>query len=94
MNTHRVTMTKRIAVTGATLLTAGAIGLTGLANAASSSDSASTSAKCSDICTTIYMPVTCRMSDGSVRRFENRCRAEVFACQHRLTILYCWPNND
>jgi hypothetical protein len=91
MNIRRVTMTKRIAMTGATLLTAGAVGLTGMANAASSSDSASTSARCPDICIAIYKPVTCLMSNGRIRTFANACVAEVFACQHGLTIVRCWP---
>lgn len=87
-------MTRRIAVTGATLLTAGAVGLTGLASAASSSHSASPSVECPEMCVAIYKPVTCLMSDGSVHTFANRCVAEVFACQGRLTIKDCWPDLD
>lgn len=90
MNTPLV---RRIAMTSATLLTAGAIGFTGLANAASSPDGASARDTCSTVCLAIYDPVTCVMSDGSIRKFGNRCEANVYACQHRLTIIACWPPN-
>jgi len=86
-------MTDKIRVTIVTLLAAGGIGLAGLTSAASSSDRQITSVTCSDMCPAIYAPVTCKMSDGTVRRFENRCRAEVFACKHGLKIVSCRPDD-
>ena len=87
-------MTKRIGIPIATLLTAGAIGLTGLASAAASPALKITSVTCQENCLTIYQPVTCHMSDGSVRTFSNRCYADVYACQHGLTIVSCKPDVD
>jgi hypothetical protein len=89
MNT-RVVLTNRIAMTSATLLAAGAIGVTGLASAASSPDSESPE-KCPTMCLAIHKPVTCVMSDGRIRTFGNRCQANVYACEYRLTIVACWP---
>ena len=90
MNT-RLALTNRIAMTSAALLAAGAIGVTGLARAASSADSKSRTEPCPSICPKIYKPVICVMSDHSIRKFGNRCEANVYACKHRLTILACWP---
>jgi len=82
-------MTRKIGVTVATLLAAGGLGLTGLTSAASSSELKITPVTCSDICPDVYDPVTCEMSDGTVRTFGNSCEAGVFACQHRLKIVSC-----
>jgi hypothetical protein len=87
-------MTKRIGMTIGTLLAAGTIGLTGLASAAPSPALGITSVKCPQACPDIYQPVTCEMSDGSVRRFSNRCFADVYACQHGLKIVSCKPELD
>jgi hypothetical protein len=82
-------MTRKIGMTVATLLAAGGIGLTGLTSAASSSTLQITPVTCPSMCPDVYKPVTCKMSDGTVRTFGNRCEAGVFACRHRLTIVSC-----
>jgi hypothetical protein len=87
-------MIKRIGVTIATLIAAGAIGLTGIASASSSSAHEITRVKCPTMCIDIYKPVTCKMSDGSVRTFGNSCFAGVYACQHGLKIISCRPDLD
>lgn len=84
-------MTNRIGVTVATLLATAGIGLTGLASPASSPAREIASLECPSNCPLIYEPVTCKMSDGSVRTFSNRCFANVYACQHKLTIISCRP---
>jgi hypothetical protein len=43
------------------------------------------------MCLAIHKPVTCVMSDGRIRTFGNRCQANVYACEYRLTIVACWP---
>jgi hypothetical protein len=48
-----------------------------------------TAVQCPQICIALYAPVRCKMSDGSVRTFSNRCRANIFACEHRLRIIGC-----
>jgi hypothetical protein len=50
-----------------------------------------TGARCPQFCIALYAPVTCIMSDGNVRTFTNRCRANIYACEHRLTIISCQP---
>ncbi len=84
-------MTNRIGVTTAMLVVVGAIGLTGLAGAAPSPAPDITSANCTDVCITLWDPVTCFMSDGTVRTFGNRCEAEVYAACHHLQIIGCIP---
>jgi hypothetical protein len=84
-------MTNRIGVTVAALLATGAIGITGAASATSSPAREITGVKCPSVCPQIYQPVTCKMSDGSVRTFGNRCFADVYACQHELKIISCRP---
>jgi hypothetical protein len=86
-------MTKRIGVTMTTLLAAGAIGLTGLASASSPTREI-TRVKCDWACPDVFQPVTCEMSDGSVRTFSNRCYAGLYGCQHGLTIVSCRPEAD
>jgi hypothetical protein len=50
-----------------------------------------TPVQCPQFCIAVYVPVTCMMSDRTVRRFSNRCWANVYACEHRLTIISCQP---
>jgi hypothetical protein len=87
----RTLMKKKIGMTMATLFAAGAIGLTGVASADSSAAREITSVKCPSVCPFIFQPVTCKMSNGTVRTFSNRCFAGVYACQHYLTIISCRP---
>jgi len=87
-------MTNRIGVTLAALLAAGAIGLAGAASAASAPAREITDVDCPSVCPQIYQPVTCTMSDGSVAKFGNRCFADVYACEHQLTIVSCRPAAD
>jgi len=56
---------------------------------AGTSPSEITAVQCPQVCIAVYDPVTCRMSDRSVRTFSNRCYAEIYACQRRLTIISC-----
>jgi hypothetical protein len=84
-------MSKRIGVTIATLLAAGGIGLAGLTGAASGSERQIASAGCPENCLAIFQPVTCKMSDGDVLTFGNRCEADVFACKNGLKIRHCRP---
>jgi len=91
MNTRLASRTHRIAITSATLLAAAATGVTGLASAASRTDSENTAVQCPSACVAIYKPVTCLMSDGHIRTFTNRCAAGVYACEHRVIVLACWP---
>lgn len=87
-------MSKKIGVTIATLLAAGGIGLTGLTGAASGSERQIASVTCPENCPAIFQPVTCKLSNGKVRTFGNRCEATVFACQHGLKIISCRPAYD
>jgi hypothetical protein len=48
-----------------------------------------TAIQCPQFCIALYAPVRCNMSDGSVRTFSNHCRANIYACEHRLTIIGC-----
>lgn len=48
-----------------------------------------TAVQCPQSCIALYAPVRCMMSDGSVRTFSNRCYANIYACEHRLTIIGC-----
>lgn len=82
-------MSKRIGVTVATLLAAGAVGLTGATAAGSSPGHEKKRAKCATVCPQVYQPVTCKLSDGSTRTFGNRCEAGVYACRHKLKIVSC-----
>jgi hypothetical protein len=91
MNTRLASTTHRIAITSATLLAAAATGVTGLASAASSPGGENTTVQCPSACVAIYKPVTCLMSNGHIRTFTNRCVADVYACEHRLIVLACWP---
>jgi hypothetical protein len=93
MNTRIVTP-KRIGVTVATALAAGAAGFTGAASGASAPARNVTSVTCPTVCPQIFAPVTCKFSDGKIRTFSNRCFAGVFACQHKLKILSCRPALD
>jgi hypothetical protein len=87
-------MTKMIGSAIATFVAAGAIGLTSVASAAPKPAPKVTSVKCPSVCPDVVWPVTCLLSDGSVRTFTNRCFAGVFACQHRLRIISCRPAGD
>ena len=87
-------MSKKIGLTIATLLAAGGIGLTGLAGAASGSEREITRATCPENCLAIFKPVTCRLSNGQVLTFGNRCEADMFACRHGLGIVGCRPAYD
>lgn len=86
-------MSNKIGVAAATLLAVGSIGFAGMATAVASPASESARVQCPHACLDIYRPVTCLMSDGSVLTFGNRCYADVYACQHRLTIIGCWPGD-
>lgn len=84
-------MINRVRFSIVTLLTVGVLGLTG---AASSPARQTTYVRCPTICPQIVLPVTCTMSNGSVRTFINRCYASVYACQHGLKIVSCQPAGD
>lgn len=81
-------MFKRIGLTVAAVLAAGAVGFTGSAGA-EFGVVAKPVAQCPGACPHVYAPVTCKFSDGSVRTFSNRCFAGVFACQKGLKIIRC-----
>jgi hypothetical protein len=87
-------MKNRIGVTIATLLAAGAIGVTGVVSAASSPARETARAKCPSACLDVFQPVTCEMSDGTVQTFSNRCFAGIYACEHGLTIISCRSDTD
>jgi hypothetical protein len=87
-------MTKMIGSAIATLVVAGAIGLTSAASAAPKPAPEVMSVKCPSVCPLVFWPVTCQLSDGSVRTFTNRCFAGVFACQRQLRVISCRPAGD
>lgn len=84
-------VTKRIGMTVAMVLAAGAIGVTSAASAAPSPARDVPSASCPDACIAIYDPVICLMSDGSLRKFGNACEAAMYACKHPGKIIGCMP---
>ena len=81
-------MSTRIAVTIATLLSSGVVGLTGPASAGSSTVRDAPTA-CAWNCLAVYEPVTCEFSNGRVLTFGNRCEARLFACQNGAKIVSC-----
>ncbi|GHG45079.1 hypothetical protein [Streptomyces griseocarneus] len=74
----------------ASLLLAGAAGLTFSAPAAAAPTApAPVAQECPSVCTADYDPVVCRFSNGFIGRFTNECFAHVYACQRNLKILSC-----
>ena len=84
-------MARRIGVTVAMLVAAGVIGGTGGASAAPSPARQASSVQCPELCPTVYDPVICVMSNGSLRQFGNACEAAVYACKHPGKIIGCVP---
>ena len=82
-------MSKRIGVSIATLLTAGAVGLMGPAAAGSSTVREVKRPACPSVCPAVYQPVTCKLSNGRTMTFGNRCEAGVYACRKGVKIISC-----
>ncbi|MEV4741327.1 hypothetical protein [Streptomyces sp. NPDC049555] len=75
----------------ATLLLTGAAGLAfgAPAHAAAPTAVVPVVQECPGFCPTYYEPVVCLFSNGSTVWFSNECFAEVYACNHSLSILRC-----
>jgi hypothetical protein len=91
---HRILIANTVhralaAASGALIVTLALTIAPPIGQAQDSPTAAITGAQCPRFCPLEYKPVTCKMSDGRVRTFPNRCFANIHACRHRLTIIGC-----